>query len=129
MFVRIKRSLRRALSTSPCSRVDRTWSYTCGPGTQPMVGLTMGQLVNRSADKYHDREAIVSCHQGVRKTFAELKGDIDRLAAGFISLGLRRGDRIGIWGPNTYEWFITQFAVGKAGLVLVNRLNYLKCAL
>ena len=44
----------------------------------------------------------------------------DKLAAGFLALGLKRGDRVGIWGPNLEEWILTQFATAKAGIVLVN---------
>lgn len=44
----------------------------------------------------------------------------DQVAAGFLSLGLERGDRIGMWGPNSYEWLLTQWAAARAGLVLVN---------
>ena len=80
----------------------------------------MGQLVDRSAELYAEREAVVSCHQNIRKTFLEMKEDIDNLAQGFLALGLEPGDRVGIWGPNSYEWLLTQFATGKAGLVLVS---------
>ena len=59
-------------------------------------------------------------HQNVRWTWGELARRVDDLAAGLMSLGLERGDRIGIWSPNTYEWTLTQFATAKAGLVLVN---------
>ena len=34
--------------------------------------------------------------------------------------GVRPGDRIGIWGPNTYEWYLTQMAAAKLGAILVN---------
>ena len=42
------------------------------------------------------------------------------MAAGLIAIGLKRGDRLGIWGPNTYEWYLTQMAAAKAGLILVS---------
>ena len=42
------------------------------------------------------------------------------LAAGLLAMGLQKGDRVGMWGPNTREWVITQFATAKAGLVLVS---------
>ena len=35
-------------------------------------------------------------------------------------MGLKKGDRVGMWGPNMREWVITQFATAKAGLVLVS---------
>ena len=34
-------------------------------------------------------------------------------------MGLKKGDRVGIWGPNMREWVITQFATAKAGLIMV----------
>ena len=90
------------------------WSYVCGPGSPPLLGTTIGQAVDRAAAKFGEREGLVVTHQaGLRWTFAQLREDIDRLAAGLLELGLRPGDRLGIWGPNNYEWFITQFAAAK----------------
>ena len=43
----------------------------------------------------------------------------DELATGLLTLGLRKGDRVGIWGPNSYEWILTQYATARAGLILV----------
>ena len=45
---------------------------------------------------------------------------VNDLAAGLVAMGLKKGDRVGMWGPNTREWVITQFATAKAGLVLVS---------
>jgi fatty-acyl-CoA synthase len=45
------------------------------------------------------------------------------LAASLLSIGFKKGDRIGIWAPNRYEWVITQFATAILGLVQVN-INY-----
>ena len=78
------------------------------------------QVVDRADREFSVREGFVSVHQGIRKSFAELRREAEKLAAGFLSLGLRKGDRLGIWGPNTYEWYITQLAAGKAGLILVS---------
>ena len=44
----------------------------------------------------------------------------EKLALGLIHLGVEKGDRIGIWSPNHYEWIVTQFAAALAGLILVN---------
>jgi len=78
-------------------------SYACGPSERPLLPLTLGGLADKSAEEYGDREALVSCHQGIRKTFWEVREEGDKLAAGLVSLGLTHGDRIGIWGPNSYE--------------------------
>ena len=42
-----------------------------------------------------------------------------------MNMNLKRGDRIGIWGPNSYEWILTQWAASRAGLVLVCQVNNL----
>jgi acyl-CoA synthetase (AMP-forming)/AMP-acid ligase II len=97
------------------------WSYVSGTAQEPLVGMTLGQVIDRSAEKFGETEAVVSRHQGsIRKSFLEVKEDSERLAAGFLSIGLEPGDRLGIWGPNSYEWYQTQMAAAKAALVLVN---------
>ena len=72
---------------------------------------------NRGEDS--NRGEIVTYHQGIRKAFSEMRRDSEKLAAGFLNVGLKRGDRIGIWGPNSYEWYLTWLAASKAGLILV----------
>jgi fatty-acyl-CoA synthase len=49
----------------------------------------------------------------------------DRFAAGLLELGLKKGDRVGIWGPNSPEWVITQYATARAGLILVSVRLYI----
>lgn len=97
------------------------WSYVSGTTQEPILGVTLGQLIDGSAEKYGDKDAVVSMHQGpLRKSFVQVRNDANQLAAGFFALGLVPGDRIGIWGPNSYEWYQTQMAAAKAGLILVN---------
>ncbi|KAH9381338.1 hypothetical protein HPB48_011766 [Haemaphysalis longicornis] len=95
-------------------------SYCHTPGKQPLHPFTIGDLVDRAADKHGDSVAIVSCHQSLRKTYAEYKADIDRFASALVSLNLPFGSKVAIMAPNMYEWGVTQFASAKAGLVLVN---------
>ncbi|XP_066986589.1 medium-chain acyl-CoA ligase ACSF2, mitochondrial-like [Macrobrachium rosenbergii] len=97
-----------------------TTSYVSSVGDWPLLGITIGQLLDAAERRHGDREAVVSVHQGIRKTFSQANQDANRLAAGFLALGLKRGERLGIWGQNTYEWYLTQFAAAKAGLILVN---------
>merc|ERR1712106_883599 len=117
---------RRLLNTSASrpkqTQVDHTsnWSYVCGPGTPSLLGITIGQGVDIAADTFGDREGLVVSQQDIRRNFTQLKQEIDMLAAGFVELGLKPGDRLGIWGPNTHEWYLTQFAAAKAGLIIVN---------
>ena len=58
--------------------------------------------------------------QDARLTFAALRHEANRLATGLIALGLKPGDRVGLWSPNRIEWELTQYATAKAGLILVN---------
>jgi len=84
-----------------------------------MLESTIPELVSETVCAHPERTAIVFCDQGIRKTWLGLSKDIDRLAAGFMALGLRKGDRLGIWSPNRYEWLLTQFATARTGLILV----------
>ncbi len=95
-------------------------SYDHGVSTKKLIGETIGNFFDRTVEAHRDREALVVRHQNVRWTWGELGRRVDDLAAGLLSLGLERGDRIGIWSPNRYEWTLAQFATAKAGLVLVN---------
>ena len=70
--------------------------------------------------QYPDQEALVVRHQGLRYTYRQLQGEVDRCARGLMALGLEKGERIGIWSPNRAEWTITQFATSKIGAILVN---------
>jgi fatty-acyl-CoA synthase len=95
-------------------------SYSHGTGTVPLLGETIGANLERTVARVPESEALVSCHQGVRFTWAELNAAVDRLARGLMGFGLEKGDRVGIWSPNRYEWALTQYATAKLGVILVN---------
>jgi len=96
-----------------------TQSYRRGPA-RPLLELTIGDLLQRTADRYPDRPAVVSCHQERRLTWAELSAEADRVARGLWSLGIRRGDRVGLWSTNCAEWIILHMGCARAGAALVN---------
>src|SRR5215468_5088944 len=98
----------------------RQLSYVHGASEIPFIGDTIGVYFDRIAERFAERDALIVKHQQIRWTFRELKERVDDFAAGLLSLGLERGDRIGIWSPNNAEWTLAQFATAKAGLVLVN---------
>jgi fatty-acyl-CoA synthase len=95
-------------------------SYTSGTSERPLLGTTIGDMFDDTAARYPDSEALVSCHQGLRYSYRELKAEVDRCARALIGLGLEKGQRIGIWAPNCAEWTIVQFATSKLGAILVN---------
>lgn len=98
---------------------DKADSYVCGISDTPLLGDTIGRSLNHAVRRWGQREALVSPSHGVRWTWAEFAERVDALAAGFLALGLERGERIGIWSLNRPEWTLTQFAAAKAGLILV----------
>ncbi|XP_061562056.1 medium-chain acyl-CoA ligase ACSF2, mitochondrial isoform X7 [Phycodurus eques] len=97
-----------------------TSSYAHGTSSSSLLDVTVGDALDRAADRWPDREAAVFVRDGVRKTFAQFHRDVERAAAGLLCLGLRRGERLGMWGPNTYEWLLFQFATAKAGIITVS---------
>ncbi len=82
--------------------------------------MTIGELLSAARQASPDHEAIVSCHQGIRLSYKQLDEASDHLAKGLLRLGLKPGDRLGIWSPNNVEWILTMYASAKLGLVLVN---------
>ena len=94
-------------------------SYVNGASTKPLLGQTIGACFDATCAAHPGQMALISRHQKIRWTYAELKARVDALAAGFLALGLEPGDRIGVWAPNCAEWALTQFATAKAGLILV----------
>lgn len=95
-------------------------SYACGPSVLPLFGETLGSMVDRISARYPEREAVVSAHQGLRLTYAQLRRATDDVARGLIALGVGHGDRVGIWATNSLEWVVAQFATPKVGAILVN---------
>jgi fatty-acyl-CoA synthase len=95
-------------------------SYVHGNSGPPLIGKTIGALLDEVSATDGAREALVVAHQKIRWTYSELKSRSDAFASGLLSLGLEPGDRVGIWAPNCAEWTVAQFATAKAGLVLVN---------
>jgi fatty-acyl-CoA synthase len=94
-------------------------SYACGTGNKPLIYKTIGRMFAETCDECPDRTALVTAHQGIRLRYRELGEMVDRAAANLLSLGLERGDRVGIWSPNRYEWVVTQLATARIGLILV----------
>jgi fatty-acyl-CoA synthase len=95
-------------------------SYSSGTSQVPLIADTIGQNLERTTERLPDAEALVSCQQGLRFTYAQLNAAVDALACGMLAGGLSRGDRVGVWGPNRAEWTLVQYATAKLGVILVN---------
>uniref|UniRef100_A0A9J8A5M4 Medium-chain acyl-CoA ligase ACSF2, mitochondrial n=1 Tax=Cyprinus carpio carpio TaxID=630221 RepID=A0A9J8A5M4_CYPCA len=104
---------------SPPSIPTLTTSYAHGISSHSLLSSTVDQCLKHTVERYPDREALVFMQDGMRKTFAQFYQDVEQTAAGLLAVGLKRGDRLGMWGPNIYEWILMQFATAKAGIILV----------
>jgi fatty-acyl-CoA synthase len=95
-------------------------SYVHGTSTTPLLGETIGQNLRRTVERHGDREALVVVSQKYRATWRQLWEATTRVALGLLALGVEKGDRVGIWSPNRYEWVVTQYATARIGAILVN---------
>ncbi|HUP84589.1 MAG TPA: AMP-binding protein [Acidimicrobiales bacterium] len=95
-------------------------SYTSGPSTEPLLGETIGDNLDRTVAAHGDRTCLVSVHEGVRLTYDEFAALVERCARGLLHLGIEPGARVGIWAPNRHEWTVLQYATAKVGAILVN---------
>lgn len=96
-----------------------TKSYICGESNQQLIYSTIGNKFEEIANQFPDNDALVVCHQDVKWSYRQLNEKVDELATGLLNLGLSKGDRLGIWGPNSYEWVLTQLATAKIGVIMV----------
>ena len=124
---------KRQNETSQSVPQDGT-SYLSGDTNQPLHFKTIPQMLRETISRHGPRDAAVFPDQNRRLTYYDFDREIDALATGLLALGLDKGDRVGIWSPNRYEWILTQFATARIGLILVNinpayRLSELEYAL
>ena len=95
-------------------------SYVQGPIDVPLLTETIGETLRRTVERFGDREALVACAQGYRATYRELWDTTTTLAKALLARGINKGDRVGIWAPNRFEWVIVQYATARIGAILVN---------
>ena len=95
-------------------------SYVHGAGEVPLLGETIFQNLRRTAERFGDHEALVAVHQHQRTSYRRLVEECKVVARGLMSRGVNKGDRVGIWSPNRYEWVIVQYATAAMGAILVN---------
>jgi fatty-acyl-CoA synthase len=96
-----------------------TTSYEQGPTDAPLLEDTIGERFRGVTERFAGREALVVGHQNYRATYRELSDQVELAARALIANGVHKGDRVGIWAPNRYEWVIVQFATARVGAILV----------
>ena len=95
-------------------------SHARGNEATPLIEQTIGDFFRDMAARQPERSALVSRHQNVRYSYAQLHAEARRLASALLGLGLAPGDRVGIWSHNNAEWVLMQLATAQVGLILVN---------
>ena len=100
--------------------MNKNLAYTYGASNISLIGETIDQNLRKTVEKYPNEEALISVHQNYRVTYAEFYAQVTAVAKGLIALGVKQGDRVGIWSPNCYEWTLLQYATAKIGAIMVN---------
>lgn len=95
-------------------------SYTNGASNIPLLGETIDENLRKIVAKFPNNDALISVHQHYRATYTEFYEQVTAVAKGLIALGVKSGDRVGIWSPNCYEWTLLQYATAKIGAIMVN---------
>ncbi len=81
---------------------------------------TIGDVLDRQAERFAERDALVNVETGERYTYSEFRNKVERVARGLMALGIQHGHHVGIWATNYSEWVLVQFATAKIGAVMVN---------
>jgi fatty-acyl-CoA synthase len=95
-------------------------SYVHGVSPVALLGETIGDNLRRTVERYGEREVLVAPAQGYRATYRELWNATTTLAKALLARGVEKGDRVGIWSPNRFEWVVIQYATARVGAILVN---------
>lgn len=109
-------------------------SYASGISSKPLLGITIGELLDGISVQFSNNDALICRHQAIRFSYQAFNQLVNQCAKALMTIGVNKLDRVGIWSPNRYEWTIMQFATAKIGAILVNinpnyRLNELEYVL
>ncbi|WP_339491986.1 MULTISPECIES: AMP-binding protein [unclassified Pseudomonas] len=104
----------------PGSHSHSQLSYTRGSQAKALLAQTIGEVFDQTVARDPEGEALVVRHQSLRYTWQQLAEAVDLHARALLALGLKTGDRLGVWAPNCAQWCIIQFASAKIGVILVN---------
>ena len=83
----------------------------------PFQNKTVGQMLDETAARYPDREAVV--FMDARITYREFQRHAERLARGLLALGIKKDDKVALWLPNRPAWLGCQYACAKIGATVV----------
>ncbi|HBV87650.1 MAG TPA: long-chain fatty acid--CoA ligase [Desulfosporosinus sp.] len=79
--------------------------------------LTLVDVFKQTKLKYPNNPALI--FGGKTTTYSEMDTLIERMAKALIKRGVKTGDRISIYMPNSANWVISFFAIQRIGAIVV----------
>ena len=95
-------------------------SYSHGLSRHQLLGETIGENLRNNCIKFPDQEALICVEQNYRATYSVFWQQVTTVAKALLAINVQKGDRLGIWSPNRYEWVLMQYATARIGVILVN---------
>ncbi|MCL2792726.1 MAG: AMP-binding protein [Spirochaetaceae bacterium] len=90
-----------------------------------MFEITLSKLLRQKTQEYPDKEFIVYSDRDLRFTYKQFNERVSNLAKGFLSIGVKKGDHLGIWATNVPDWLTIMFAAARIGAICVTvNTNY-----
>lgn len=90
-----------------------------------LIDMTLGDLLDRTAELYSDVDGVVYSDRPFRMTYKQFKEECDLIARGLLAIGVHKGSHVAIWATNYPEWVVLMFATAKIGATLVTvNTNY-----
>ena len=90
-----------------------------------LIEYTLGGMLEKYASEIPDHEFIVYPDRDLRFTYKEFDKRTDDLAKALLYIGVKKGDKIGVWAKNVPDWLTLMFASAKMGAILVTvNTNY-----
>jgi len=83
------------------------------------IEKTMSAVLREKAKANPDHDFIVYADRDLRFTYSEFDRRVDELAKGFLAMGLKKGDHVGMWATNVPDWNTVMFACARIGLVFI----------
>lgn len=84
-----------------------------------MIELSLNQLLRQKTSENPENEFLVYSDRDLRFSYAKFDQRVDDLACGLYSLGIKKGDNVGIWATNVPDWLTYMFACARLGAVAV----------
>ncbi|MDD4998329.1 MAG: AMP-binding protein, partial [Syntrophales bacterium] len=84
-----------------------------------LIDKTIGRVFEEQVALHSDEDFLIYADRGLRFTFRAYNDRVNRLAKGFLAIGIRKGDHVGLWATNVPDWLTVFFATAKIGAVLV----------